>query len=118
VPDYWYSALSEGGAVQEGTIAAPNELALEDQLRKQGSFLIRTEVREKVAVVRKISDGTIDRKELLAFLEYVAGSFGSNSDSRFARRRGHATAIRLLRRLSSRCGTRSPRGEEHVGGHG
>jgi type IV pilus assembly protein PilC len=75
VPDYWYSALSESGTVQEGTIAAPNELALEDQLRKQGSFLIRTEVREKVAVVRKISDGKIDRKELLAFLEYVAGSF-------------------------------------------
>lgn len=75
MPDYWYSALSESGAVQEGTIAAPNELALEDQLRKQGSFLIRTEVREKVAVVRKISDGKIDRKELLAFLEYVAGSF-------------------------------------------
>ncbi|HTE46809.1 MAG TPA: type II secretion system F family protein, partial [Gemmatimonadaceae bacterium] len=75
MPDFWYSALTESGAVQEGTLAAPTELALEQQLRQQGSFLIRTEVREKAPVVRKLSDGKIDRRELLAFLEYVAGSF-------------------------------------------
>jgi type IV pilus assembly protein PilC len=81
VPDFWYSALTGNGAVQEGFLTAPNEAALEDQLREKGSFLIRTEVREKVDKVDKVekgsllTDGKVDRKELLAFLEYVAGSF-------------------------------------------
>src|SRR4051812_36390967 len=32
-------------------------------------------MREKAPAVRKLTDGKIERKELLAFLEYVAGSF-------------------------------------------
>jgi type IV pilus assembly protein PilC len=75
LPDFWYSALTDSGTVQEGYLSAPNEAVLEDQLRQSGKFLIRTEVREKPVVVKKLTDGTIDRKELLAFLEYVAGSF-------------------------------------------
>jgi type IV pilus assembly protein PilC len=75
VPDFWYSALTVSGAVQEGVLTAPSEAALEDQLREQGSFLIRTEVRDRTVAVRTVTDGKIERKELLAFLEYVAGSF-------------------------------------------
>ncbi|MDB4876532.1 MAG: Tfp pilus biosis protein PilC [Gemmatimonadetes bacterium] len=75
MPEFWYSALTGSGAVQEGFINAPNEAALEDQLRQRGSFLIRTEVRERTQAARTTTDGTVDRKELLAFLEYVAGSF-------------------------------------------
>lgn len=75
MPDFWYSALTDSGAVQEGVLSAPNESTLEEQLRQKGAFLIRTEVREKVVVVKKLTDGKVDRKELLAFLEYVAGSF-------------------------------------------
>jgi type IV pilus assembly protein PilC len=75
VPEFWYSALTDSGSVQEGFVTAANELAVEDQLRQKGAFLIRTEVREKPVVVRKLTDGKIERKELLAFLEYVAGSF-------------------------------------------
>ena len=75
MPEFWYSALTDAGAVQEGFLNAPNETALEDQLRDKGSFLIRTEVREKPAIVRTVTDGKVDRKELLAFLEYVAGAF-------------------------------------------
>jgi len=75
VPDFWYSALTDSGSVQEGFLTAPNETVLEDQLREKGVFLIRTEMRDKPAVVRKTTDGKIERKELLAFLEYVAGSF-------------------------------------------
>jgi type IV pilus assembly protein PilC len=75
VPDFWYSALTESGTVQEGYLNAPSEAALEDQLRQSGAFLIRTEVREKAPNVRKLTDGRVERKELLAFLEYVAGSF-------------------------------------------
>ncbi len=61
--------------MQEGYLTAPNETVIEDQLRQRGAFLIRAEMRDKPAVVRKITDGKIERKELLAFLEYVAGSF-------------------------------------------
>ena len=75
MPDFWYSALTDSGTVQEGYLSAPNEAVLEDQLRQSGKFLIRTEVREKPVVVKKLTDGKVDRKELLAFLEYVAGSF-------------------------------------------
>ncbi|MEO6877534.1 MAG: type II secretion system F family protein, partial [Gemmatimonadaceae bacterium] len=75
MPEYWYSALSDDGAVQEGFLNASNEMALEDQLRDKGAFLIRTELREKPAVVHKLTDGKVDRKELLAFLEYIAGAF-------------------------------------------
>jgi type IV pilus assembly protein PilC len=75
VPEFWYSALTGSGAVQEGFINAPNEAELEDQLRARGSFLIRTEVRERTQAARTTTDGAVDRKELLAFLEYVAGSF-------------------------------------------
>lgn len=76
MPDFWYSALTDSGAVQEGFLNAPNETALEDQLRAKGVFLIRTELREKkAAAVPKVTDGKVEHKELLAFLEYVAGSF-------------------------------------------
>jgi type IV pilus assembly protein PilC len=77
MPEYWYSALNDTGAVQEGRMNAPNENALADQLRAAGAFLIKTEVRDKSTVGRRAvaTDGTVDRKDLLAFLEYVAGSF-------------------------------------------
>ena len=75
MPDFWYSALTNNGTVQEGFLTAPNESVVEEQLRKKGSFLIRTELREKVGVKKKLTDGAVDRKELLAFLDYVAASF-------------------------------------------
>src|SRR6476661_1468007 len=82
MPEFWYSALTDAGVVQEGRMSAPNENALADQLRAAGSFLIRTERRTDggaatTAAVRSstLTDGKIDRKDLLAFLEYVAGSF-------------------------------------------
>jgi type IV pilus assembly protein PilC len=75
LPDFWYSALTDSGSVQEGYLTAPSETALEDQLRQKGAFLIRTELREKAAPVRTVTDGKVERRELLAFLEYVASSF-------------------------------------------
>jgi type IV pilus assembly protein PilC len=81
MPEFWYTALTDGGVVQEGRMMASNENALADQLRQAGSFLIKTEVRDKGLAVTatsrssKLTDGTVDRKDLLAFLEYVAGSF-------------------------------------------
>jgi type II secretory pathway component PulF len=58
-------------------MSAPSENALAEQLRAAGSFLIRTEVRDSAAASRANTrtDARIDRKDLLAFLEYVAGSF-------------------------------------------
>src|SRR4051812_20020998 len=80
MPEFWYSALTDSGAVQEGRMTAANENALADQLRAAGSFLIKTEIRGKGLVAARgkpetLTDGKIDRKDLLAFLEYVAGSF-------------------------------------------
>lgn len=72
MPDYWYKALAGNGAVQEGWITAPSESQVEEELRRQGAFLIQTEVRARP---RKITDGKIERRETLAFLEYLSGSF-------------------------------------------
>jgi len=74
VPDFWYSALTDSGAVREGYLAAPSETALEERLREDGAFLIRTEIRER-AEVHVLTDGAVERREVLAFLEYVAASF-------------------------------------------
>jgi type IV pilus assembly protein PilC len=79
MPEYWYSALTSAGAVQEGRMTALNENALAEQLRAAGTFLIKTEIRggqaRSVDRGTALTDGTLDRKDLLAFLEYVAGSF-------------------------------------------
>lgn len=72
MPDFWYQALTGKGSVEEGWISAPSEIQVEEQLRRQGSFLIKTEVRTRR---KRVTDGRIERKELLAFLEYLAGSF-------------------------------------------
>jgi type II secretory pathway component PulF len=79
VPEFWYSALTPAGAVQEGWMTAPDEHVVADQLRAAGSFLIRTEIRSKngqqPGKPSTLTDGKVERKDLLAFLEYVAGSF-------------------------------------------
>jgi len=75
VPEYWYSALSASGSVEEGWQQAPNETALEEVLRQRGSFLIKSETEHAHTRQRELTDGVVDRKELLAFLEYVAGAF-------------------------------------------
>src|SRR6185295_17229674 len=78
MPEYWYSALTSAGAVQEGQLNARDENALAEQLRAAGAFLIRTELRGGSRVTGRpagLTDGSIDRKSLLAFFEYVAGSF-------------------------------------------
>jgi len=72
MPEYWYSALTNTGAVQEGQMTAPNENALAEQLRAAGAFLIKTEVRTGEQAATRgagLTDGKIDRKDLLAFLE-------------------------------------------------
>lgn len=72
MPDYWYQALTGTGTVEEGWINAASEIVVEEQLRRKGVFLIKAEARSRAT---KVTDGTVDRKELLAFLEYLAGSF-------------------------------------------
>ena len=74
MPDYWYRALTGSGTVQEGWTNAPSEIVLEEELRRQGSFLIKAEARTRK---RQVTDGRVDRKELLALLEYLAGCFAA-----------------------------------------
>jgi type IV pilus assembly protein PilC len=78
MPEYWYSALTSAGTVQEGELTARDENALAEQLRAAGAFLIDTRVRGGSAAAGRpdgLTDAAIDRKSLLAFFEYVAGSF-------------------------------------------
>jgi type IV pilus assembly protein PilC len=72
VPDYWYRALTGGGNVEEGWMTAPSESGVEDSLRQKGAYLITAEERARE---KQYTDGRVDRKELLAFLEYLSGSF-------------------------------------------
>src|SRR5688500_1125021 len=72
MPDFWYKALTTTGSVEQGWMNAPSEIVVEEQLRRNGAFLIKAEERSRA---RQLTDGRIDRKELLAFLEYLAGSF-------------------------------------------
>jgi type II secretory pathway component PulF len=72
VPDYFYRALNGGGTIEEGWVNAASEHDVAEQLRGRGAYLISAVVRDRP---KRVTDGTIDRRELLAFLEYLAGSF-------------------------------------------
>ena len=72
MPDFWYKALTGTGAVEEGWINAANEVVVDEELRRKGAFLITAEERTRT---KKVTDGSVDRRELLAFLEYLAGAF-------------------------------------------
>lgn len=74
MPDYWYRALTASGAVEEGWTTAASEIVLEENLRSRGSFLVKAQERSRS---RKVTDGSIERQELLAMLEYMAGSFAA-----------------------------------------
>lgn len=72
MPEFWYKALAGNGAVEEGWMSAPSEVTIEEELRRKGAFLITAEPRTRS---KKLTDGKVDRAELLAFLEYLSGSF-------------------------------------------
>ena len=72
MPEFFYKALTGSGAVSEGWIQAPSEGVVEEELRRKGIFLIQAEERARPS---QITDGKVDRGELLAFLEYLSGSF-------------------------------------------
>jgi type IV pilus assembly protein PilC len=74
LPQFWYKAVTGSGAVAEGWIEAASEIVVEEELRRKGEFLISVEERTKK---RKVTDGPIDRRELLAMLEYLSGSFAA-----------------------------------------
>lgn len=73
MPHYWYEALTSTGQVEKATMAATSEDDLADRLRENGSYLVRSRPAEKPAPPAK-TDGAIDKKHLLALLEYMAGS--------------------------------------------
>ena len=72
MPEFFYKALTGSGAVSEGWMQAPSEVSVEEELRRKGIFLIKAEERTRPS---QITDGKIERAELLAFLEYLSGSF-------------------------------------------
>lgn len=72
MPEFFYKALTGNGAVAEGWMQAPSEGVVEEELRRKGIFLIDAEERARPS---QITDGKVERAELLAFLEYLSGSF-------------------------------------------
>lgn len=74
MPDFWYKALTSAGEVQQGWMTAPDERDVEDRLRSGGSYLVSAEERTLRKKGPKHTDGKVDRKQLLAFVEYLAGS--------------------------------------------
>lgn len=79
MPEFSYEALSESGAVTRGSMPAESEQELEERLRSQGSYLMTARLvgsPEDGAGVgaRSVTDGKIDRREMLGFTEYVASS--------------------------------------------
>jgi type IV pilus assembly protein PilC len=74
VPEFWYKALTSTGQVQQGWMTAPDERDVEDRLRSGGSYLVIAEERTRGKKAPKHTDGKVNRKQLLAFVEYLAGS--------------------------------------------
>lgn len=74
MPEFRYKALTSTGEVQQGWMTAPDEREVEDRLRSSGSYLVTAEERTQKKKAEKHSDGKVDRKQLLAFVEYLAGS--------------------------------------------
>jgi type IV pilus assembly protein PilC len=74
LPQFWYKALTGSGAVEEGWMNAPSEVVVEEQLRQKGVYLLNVEERARK---KRVTDAKIDRRELLAMLEYLSGSFSA-----------------------------------------
>ena len=55
-------------------MAAPDEREVEERLRTAGSYLVSAEERVRRQKAAKRADGKVDRKQLIAFVEYLAGS--------------------------------------------
>ncbi len=55
-------------------MTAPDERELEDRLRSGGSYLVSAEERVRQTKARKHADGKVERKQLIAFVEYLAAS--------------------------------------------
>jgi type II secretory pathway component PulF len=72
LPDYWYEALTVQGKVKRSWGSAANERELEERVRAEGEFLVRSEQREKPVPLK--TDGKVDRKDLMAFTEYLSGA--------------------------------------------
>jgi type II secretory pathway component PulF len=60
--------------VEQGWITAPDEVEVEERIRASGNFLIDARVREKPKAKSTRTDGEIPRRQLLAFMEYLASS--------------------------------------------
>ncbi len=73
MPHFWYEALTATGQVEKATMAATSEDDLAERLRENGSYLVRSRPAEKPSGAKKV-DGKIEKKHLLALLEYMAGS--------------------------------------------
>lgn len=74
MPNYWYKALTGAGTVEQGWITAPDEAEVEERVRASGSFLIEARAKDKPKGSTARTDGPVPRKQLLAFMEYLASS--------------------------------------------
>ncbi len=73
MPNFWYEALTAAGQVEQATMTATSEDDLAERLRENGSYLVRSRPAAKPATAKR-TDGKIEKRHLLALLEYMAGS--------------------------------------------
>ena len=81
MPHFAYQALTESGGVTSGSMPAATEDELERLLRERGQYLIRAELSATAqgdaaslsAAQPSFTDGSVSRRDLLAFTEYLAG---------------------------------------------
>ncbi|MBW3628437.1 MAG: type II secretion system F family protein [Gemmatimonadetes bacterium] len=112
MPQFAYEALTEQGTVQRGEAGAADEAELETRLREQGQYLIRAESRPQgdpggsdAQRARKMTDGNVNRADMLAFTEYLWGATQAGipilttlDDI------GHQLGSELMRKITSELG--------------
>lgn len=72
-----YEALTMGGTIDRGEMVALSETELEARLRQQDQYLIRAELLDgstPLPNAPRRTDGSVGRKDLLGFTEYLWGS--------------------------------------------
>ena len=60
--------------MEQGWITAPDEVEVEERIRASGNFLIEAKAGDKPKAKSLLTDGEVPRRQLLAFMEYLASS--------------------------------------------
>ncbi|MEM9604483.1 MAG: type II secretion system F family protein [Pseudomonadota bacterium] len=74
MPDFTYKAVDKGGKSIEGSMAADNEVMLDQQLQAIGYWMIEAQLSSKAAAPKRFK---VTRKELIEFCSAMSAMLGS-----------------------------------------